>query len=247
MRMKKKRIWSGFFANLLGVILGILLTFGVNALWQKHEEKKKTREMLILVRNELEINKEWFKREEKYIKKDCYAYKKLLEANKNWTAIPKDTLEYYRFRLNAREFSQLSISAWQIFQKSETIQKMSNKELVIQLTICYNTIDIVRGIIEKYYWTEKENAAKIFELDVYEFLDAVMNNKESICFFNKMDETAFEEIFATIDAYIDYTILLLDRDGYYQYDLDDEFNSFLKARKDSIFQKQDTIENNNHF
>ena len=33
--------WSGFFTNLLGVILGITLTFGVNSLWQKREEKKK--------------------------------------------------------------------------------------------------------------------------------------------------------------------------------------------------------------
>jgi len=241
--MKNKK-WSGFFINLLGVILGIMLTFGVNSLWQKREDKKKIREMLILVRNELEINKGWFKYQEKNIKEDCYAYKKLLEANKNWTSIPEDTLRAYRSQLNSRSYSQLSTSAWQIFQNSEIIQRMTNKELVIMLAYCYYTIDIIKEILEKYYWKEKEQAANVFELDLYEYLDAVMNNKQSVYFFDGMDRTSLWEIFHTIDAIIDYVILLLDRDGYYQYDndkTDEEFSAFVEARLDSIHQKNDTI------
>jgi len=87
--MKNKK-WTGFFTNLLGVILGITLTFGVNALWQKHEEKKKIKEILILVRNELETNKEWLKSQEKYLKKDIDAFKKVLKADNQWTTIPEE-------------------------------------------------------------------------------------------------------------------------------------------------------------
>jgi len=64
----KKIIWSGFLSNLLGVILGIVLTLGVSSLWQQREEKQRTKEILILVRNELETNKEWFKSQEKIMR-----------------------------------------------------------------------------------------------------------------------------------------------------------------------------------
>ena len=64
----KKIIWSGFLSNLLGVILGIVLTWGVSSLWQQREEKQRTKEILILVRNELETNKEWFKSQEKIMR-----------------------------------------------------------------------------------------------------------------------------------------------------------------------------------
>jgi len=244
--MQNKR-WSGFFTNLLGVILGIMLTFGANSLWQKHEDRKRTREMLILVRNELEINKEWFKDQESYMKKDCYAYKKLLEANKNWWSIPKDTLSAYRSRLESRTFSQLSSSAWQIFQNSEIIQKMADKELVIRLTTCYNTTDIIKEIIEKYYWDKKEKAANVFELDLYDYLNAVMNNKESVYFFDDMsNSTSIWDIFFVMDAIIDYTIMLLEKDGYYQYDMektDEDFILFFESRMDSILHKNSRIEN----
>jgi len=59
----KKKDWKGFLINLTGVILGIMLTFGVNSLWQRREENKRTREMLILVRNELIDTKEWFQKQ----------------------------------------------------------------------------------------------------------------------------------------------------------------------------------------
>ena len=244
--MKNKK-WMGFFTNLLGVILGILLTFGVNSLWQRNEEKKKTKEMLTLLRNELEINKEWFKIQENSIKEDCYVYRKLLEANKNWKSFPVDTLTVYRDQLNTRTFSQLSTSAWQIFQNSEIIQKMTNKELVIMLTSCYNMIDIIKEFLEKYYWDRKEKATNVFELDLYEYLDAVMNNKESVYFFDRMDKsTTFWDAFITIDTMIDYTLFLLDRDGYYQFDLDETgkaLKEFFEARMDSELQKNDTIVN----
>ena len=242
--MKNKIAWSGFFINLLGVILGITLTFGVNALWQHHSDTKKKREILILLRGELEINKGWFRVQEQYINEDCYVYKKLLEADKKWTSVPKDTLRAYRTQLNSKTFSQLSTSAWQIFQNSEIIQQMTNKDLVIMLATCYNTIDIIKGILDKYYWDKKEKAAEIFETDLYDYFDAVMNNKESVCFFVDIENSNLWEVFLTMNAMIDYTLLLLDRDGNYQYNLKEigeGWNTMLETRMDSLHQKKDSV------
>ena len=246
MKEKENKIWSGFLTNLLGVILGILLTFGGNALWQQREEKQRTKEVLILVRNELKTNKQWFKNQEKVMRKDCYVYKKILECKSDWTSLPQDTINEYMYRTMYMEFNQLTTSAWQILQNSEMIQKMPNKELVIRLTDCYFWINKIQEILEEY-WKNKEKAVAP-ELDPYKYFDAVMNNKESVFFYNLMSsETLLNwNLFPLIDAIVDYTVSLLDKYGDFRYDMeekDKEIESFIEARMDSVLQQKDTIRN----
>ena len=238
---------SGFFTSLLGVMLGISLTFGVNALWQKYEEKKKTREILILVRNELETNKQWFKNQEKILEKDIDAFNKILKADNKWTTIPEDSLKVYINRLFQLTFTQMTTSAWQIFQNSEMIQKISNKELVIRLTDCYFVINFSYDFVMNNYWDKKMKEMPyeaILEIDgidkVYDLLDALMSNKETVNFLRRSItyKVFHENLFPTVDAVIDYTISLLDKYGNFRYDMDEkdkELESFIKARKDSTF------------
>jgi len=261
MKNKKNKKWSGFFTSLLGVMLGISLTFGVNALWQKREEKKKTREMLILVRNELETNKSWFKKQEKVLNKDIDAFRKILEADKNWATIPEDSLVVYINRFGHISFMQLTTSAWQIFQNSEMIQKISDKELVIRLTDCYYIINLISDFIMENYWDKKMQVIpfEAFTADkLYDVLDALMNNQELISFlYRSVSFDSFhEEFFPVVDAIIDYTLSLLDKYGNFRYDMDEkdkELESFIEARKDSVRNlkierlqlENDTIGNNN--
>ena len=247
MKNKKDKIWSGFFTNLLGVILGILLTFGGNALWQKHEENQRTKEMLILVRNELKENKDWFKRHEKIIKKDKYVYQQIVKTDGQFANIHIDTLTVYFNQLISWEDYILTTSAWQIFQNSEMIQKMTDKELVIRITECYSLIDKVMETIMTEYW-DKKKKLNTFDLNPYQFFDNVEQNKESVYFIKimslDMDNNAFWLMFPLIDAFIDYTIMLLDKHGDYRYDMDErdeEMDLFIKARIDSLHQKNDTI------
>ena len=238
--MKNKKNWSGFFANMLGVILGIMLTFGVNALWQKHEEKKKVREMLILVRNELENNKKWFKYQEETLKKDSEACKKILEANKKWSAIPEDSLAVYVRQFANVSIQQMTTSAWQIFQNSEMIQKIPNKELIIRLTDCYFVVQASHDFIMKNYWDKKYGIIPFEQTELYGFLDAIMSNKEAVHFLQSMSKNIFANAFPAADAVIDYTLSLLDKYGDFRYDMgekDKEFESFIQARMDSLSQK----------
>ena len=248
--MSKNKKWSGFFTNLLGVILGITLTFGANSLWQKRDENKKIKEMLTLIRKELETNKEWFKGHEKKIRSDCYVYKKIIEAKGNFADIPKDTLKVYRSKIASFSDYQLTTSSWQIFQNSEMIQKMTDKELVIRLTDCYWLINKLQEIIMKEYWDSKKKTY-VYELDTYQFFEALMNNKETVFFYSIMGEvngytTDLWDLFPMAEAVIDYTIMILDKHGDYRYDMDEkdkEMESFIDARIDSLRQKNDSIRN----
>jgi len=243
---KRGKIWSGFFFNLLGIVLGIILTFGGNALWQKREENKKIKEMLILVRNELKDCKEWFTGQEKVMKKDAYVYRKILEAKDNLTSIPADTLDAYHSQVLGLYITPLTTSAWEIFHNSEMIQKLSEKELVIRLTDCYVLINILHDFILKDYWDTKKKTNTLFDFDPYRFFKAVMKNNELVFFYAKYnpDQDGIWKLFLEVDAVIDYTIMLLDQHGDYRYDMeekDNEINSFVKARKDSVYPPKDTI------
>ena len=243
--MDKGNKWFDFLMNLAGVVLGILLTFGVNSLYQQREENKKVQEMLILVRNELQTNKDWFKSQESYMKKDSYVYRKILEAENDWASFPEDTLYYYFNRAMSLSYNQLTTSAWHIFQNSEIIQKMSDKELIITLTDCYFWIDKVQDIIMTEYWDNKKIAI-VPEVDPYKYFNAVMKKKEAVFFYTIMtsEGAGVSSLFPTIDAIIDYTVMLLDKHGDYKFDTDErekEFEAYLQSRQDSVNIKNDTI------
>ena len=238
---EKNKLGLGFLLNLLGIVLGISLTFGVSSLYQNREEKNRVKEMLTLVRNELQTNKIWFKQQESIMRKDSDVYKKILEAKGNWAAIPKDTLEAYRNQTMYLEFNQLTASAWQIFQNAETTQKMKDKELLIRLVDCYFWINKIHDLIMAEYWNEK-TAAVPPEVDLYKYFDALMDNKRAVFFFTNMSDENFINwnLFPMIDAIIDYTTALLDEHGDYKYDMeekDKELQAFIEARIESVNKK----------
>ena len=234
--MSNKGKVSDFFTSLLGVILGIIFTFGVSALWQKLEEKKKTREMLILVRHELEANKKWAQGQRETLKQDSYAFKKLLEANKKWSSIPEDSLEFYVNCVFNYELQLLTTAAWEIFHNSDIIQKIPNKGLVIRLTDCYSAINQSYELVMNLYWDKKIKEIP-YETTLYALLDVVMKDKNSLFYLQTMSESLHKNLLPSIESIIDYSLMLLDEFGDFRYDMDEEyktFRSFMEARMDSI-------------
>jgi hypothetical protein len=212
--------------------------------------------MLILVRNELESSKEWFKSHERNMMIDKNVYDKVLQIEENFADIPLDTLSVYQSQILTWTDATLTSTAWQIFQNSEMIQKMTNKELVIRLAECYSLIGILQDAINTEYW-DKKKKLDTFVLDPYQFFDAFFKNKESVYFITVMsldiDQNFFWTMFPIIDAYIDFTIMLLDKHGDYRYDMqekDEDAVFFINARIDSVFNarmnslelKNDTIQ-----
>jgi len=246
MKEENKIIWKGFLFNMLGVIFAIILTFGVNSLWQRSEEKKRTKEMLILVRNELEDNKKIFQKSEKILKSNGWVYQKLLDAKKDISTIPTDTLNEYITRINKISINPLTTSAWQIFQNSDMIQKMTDKELVIRLTDCYSGIRMWFDFISNDYWETHKKMLTIDLEDPLKFFTEVMKHKEYIFLF-EMAKTGNESMWTTflmVISTIDYNLMLLDRHGDYRYDMaekDNEMNEFLQRKIDSVFTKNDTV------
>ena len=233
-------IWINFFTNLLGVILGIMLTFGVNFLWRRREEKRRTKDMLILVRNELITNKEVFKIQEEFLKKDGNVYQKILDAKNDLASIPADTLKEYHTQIQGLNIISINISAWQIFQNSEIIQKMTNKEMVIRLTDCYTLMNRWHDFIAKDYWEIKKKMLTLEHDDPFRFFDAALKNNETLNFFDsfRLDKEDIWQAFLVTDAMIDYTVMLLDKHGDYRYDMEEKDNELKKYVEARMIQKK---------
>jgi hypothetical protein len=75
----------------------------------------------------------------------------------------------------------------------------------------------------EYYWNKKISLMPS-EVDMYDFLNAMMDNRETVNFLRSIsiDEIDLAEVFAFACAVIDYTIILLDEDGDYQYDMNEK-------------------------
>ncbi|MDR1758284.1 MAG: hypothetical protein LBR51_04925, partial [Bacteroidales bacterium] len=61
---------SAFSANILGVIIGIALTFGVSELVQQCSDQKQVKEMLVLVEDEIFSNRVWLEARVRFYQKD---------------------------------------------------------------------------------------------------------------------------------------------------------------------------------
>ena len=232
--------WEGFFTNLLGVILGIVLTFGVSSLLEKREEQKRIKEMMILVRYELYTNQEWFNSMEENMRQDSYVYKKILEAEGDWESIHPDTLEQYQTQVYSYSISLFSVSAWQIFQNSEAIQRMTDKKLVVGIMNGYAILNLLQETITDGYWNEKKKTFSNEE-DPYKFFDDVMNNKESVAFYrdNSSPKSTFWNVFAFANQVFDILETILDECGYYP---DEYENITISVNNDSAHQETDSIQ-----
>gem|GEM_PF-1607471 len=228
-------LWVYFLTNFLGIVLGIVLTFGVNSLWHRHQEKRRAKDILTLVRNELLNNKEILHMQETLLKKDALIYKEILAARKDLGVISSATLGEYYTQIQNVSISPLNTSAWQIFQNSEVMQRVTSTEIVIRLTSCYSVMTTWQDFITVDYWQAKRNLLVLAPEEPLRFFEEVLKNRElvSFCEMFRLDKEDIWEAFRIIDATIDYVIMLLDKHGHYQYDMadrDKDFEEYLRAR-----------------
>jgi hypothetical protein len=235
---------ANFLSNVLGVVVGIALTFGISYLIQKSNEKKQIRETMVLLKKEITDNQAVIGR----IKEDFVQTKKAFGVllSDEWKNLPPDTLSKHSF--NARSVTSYNInrSAWNVFQQSDVIKNFDDKELIVALSELYGNINLMEEWWD-IYCQEKMTAVstRASGNDRIEFLEAFLSEKkvyefmEEIYTFNKY---TFEEPFDDTIDFADYILYLIDKSGNYHYsfkDLDKEFEQFKANRLESSEQPDD--------
>jgi hypothetical protein len=213
--------FSGFFSNLLSVIIGITITFGISFLIEQHKEKAQIREMIGLVQEELKANKKWFESRDLDIAHQIATFKILLDnEDTHWKNIPSDSLVLLIGETRSMNFSYRSTNSWDLFRSSELFQKFPGKGVLSLLSACYFMIGTFQhDILEKHYYIELEKSVdsiyEFYEDNPYTYMESLVKNKGAIYFFRRSvaNKDYYHDNLMGMCALIDMTLDVIKDSG----------------------------------
>jgi hypothetical protein len=207
------RQWmSGFLSNVLGVIVGIALTFGISYLIQRHNEKKTIHILMDLLKKEITDNRDELVKMDEDFRQTKEAYGIFLSSR--WKTIPEDSIGLYLNRTQNITSYKLRYTAWNVFQNSDVIGGFDDKELIVELSEWYSSIE------EALKWWEMFSSEKMATAtfrannapDIPAYVDLLLKNKPTRQFMEEMyvyRKYTFEEPFANIIAHADSVLHLI--------------------------------------
>jgi hypothetical protein len=228
---------TNFLSNVLGVIVGIALTFGVSYLIQKHKEKKELHTLMTLVKQEIVENKVTLIRmREDFIQThDAFG----LFLTSAWKTLPEDSLIHFLLAAQKVASYPMQHIAWDLFQASDVVKNVGHKE-VMTISELYISSENLSEWFEVY--SKEKQAAMTVTGYAHEsrnlppYIAALLKNAPR----KFMDEIYIDkkyslgEPLAVLIDFSDYALYLIDQSGHYPseaHSREDDFNAFLEQRK----------------
>lgn len=222
----RRQDWEGFLMGFISVVLGIVLTFGGEALIARNNEKNDVKNVLILVRDELESNVMIMDETIESIELENRASLYLMKFYDNFEACEWDSMKLYcNAPLNVTS-PAISQDALELMKTSALLQKVEDKTLALNIIKAYKSLQIEKENIDFYNDKKKElldnamqeEAKAVFAMphftpaqmwsaitsttDGRKFLHEI-NISASFGFGHKETKEYLEEIIADIEEYID--------------------------------------------
>ena len=142
--------FGDFFRNFLAVILGIIITFAGSDWITEHNAQKEVKESILLVKSELQTNRE----DIAYIKELVELERKgalyLLEYKGRIQEADPDSLQKYdRLPFQSISFNAM-YDALEMLKASGLIPKIKNKELTVQILTAYAIVRNSQSAFDSY-------------------------------------------------------------------------------------------------
>lgn len=130
-----------FLLKMLSVILGIAITFTVQGMINRAQDKRNVRSALELVRTELNTNREDIIVMGEFLDQEKKAATYYLENMENLKKCPADTLAEYGGILLADVFITLPHNALELLKTSSLFQKIGDNDLSMKVIRAYDSCD----------------------------------------------------------------------------------------------------------
>ena len=189
---------SSFLNNLVSVVLGIAITFFVQGIIDRAQDKQDVRAALDLVRAELTTNMADVADMTEYLQLERTAARYILEHRKNLKACPDSLVKEYSGIIFANASITLSDDALELLKMSSLFQKIGDNDLSLKIIRAYDTGSIIASSINHHI--EERN----------ELFAGAVNERT----FRQMTLGGSIDIWRYIKTpYGEYTILWLTRQG----------------------------------
>lgn len=158
-----KRRMGDFVCNFTAVVLGILITFAGSHLIEKNKTKNEIKDALLLVKNEMLLNRENIvKMMNQEISEQQGAFY-LLQYKDSMAKASPDSLEKYGNLPFATQKYIYINDAMEMLKTSSLMPSIRNKELVTQIIRAYNTIKGSYDTFDNFMETKKSKMERLTE------------------------------------------------------------------------------------
>ena len=124
---------ASFLSNVLSVILGIVITFTVQGIINRSNEKREVRSALNLVRTELVSNAEDIGEMSDYLKQELRSAEYFLSHLEDLDACPPDSVSYHSGIIFADASITLSDDALELLKMSSLFQRIGDIGLAMKI------------------------------------------------------------------------------------------------------------------
>lgn len=130
--------WSSFFPNILSVVLGIFITFGIQGMIDRRHEKKEVSSALELVLEELNSNKNDLQEVIGLVGMELDAANFMLDNAGGFDSCAADSLSYWNSVLGTGYFFTVTDDALELLKSSSLFQKINDKNLALSIIKAYD-------------------------------------------------------------------------------------------------------------
>ena len=134
----------------ISIILGVFVTFWIQDIIDRSNDRKEVQSALWLVRTELTKNLEDITELNDYLNQEIASAQYLLRHRQDLAACPADSVAFHCGQLLAEVNASASNDALEFLQSSSLFQKIGNSLLSMKIIRAYDSCDLTVDIVNKH-------------------------------------------------------------------------------------------------
>ena len=144
-----KESTASFLSNVLSVVLGIVITFTIQGVINRSQDRKDVRSALQLVRTELTANRDDILFMRDYLEQEQASARYLLEHKTDLDDCPVDSVVYHSGIIFADASISMSQDALELLKNSSLFQKIGNNGLSMKIIRAYDSCGTIADALNR--------------------------------------------------------------------------------------------------
>ena len=155
--------WTDYMTEMSILVISLAATFYGENLIESYNEAQEDKTTMELVVQELNYDMEELAEMKKQYESEVNFSKALNSVLVQKVVLPQDSLDTYKNFHRISYFWALKLSAFDFVKVSGTMQRVEDKELVVQLFECYELMNIIKELNKRFIEERRANLSTFTE------------------------------------------------------------------------------------